>query len=451
MTPTTVHTRSSVSVPARRFTYPTQAKFLSQAVLLEEVGPPKIPALACFLGFALVVVAIVASALVKIDVISSSTGKITPSTANHQIQSFDGGIVDSIHVKEGQIVDTGELMLTLADPEAEAQLNQLQARYASLLGQATRIRLLAGISAPQISDIGLENSALQIEQMAILPLEEAAIASERSLLRAEIHRRNEQLKNFYEMEESILSNLELVQEKVNAQKTLYQKNIAQRSAIIEVERELNDTAFRLRENEGKISETEAAIMESKRRLEDAIASKRQRYGDQLSTLMVDLAQLDQQIISLRSRMDRRIFEAPVRGIVHELGAEFSGQIVAPGDKVVELIPIDSKLIVDGRLPPNEIGHVSLGQEVRVAVDGIEPHKSGYLEGIVKHLSPSTFVDENGLPYFQVQVSLTSNEIAGIQLVPGMTVQAQIKTGERTILEYLLKPVYRAWTTAFKER
>ena len=445
-----INAQSLLALPARRFAYPNQAAFLSQAALLEEVGPPKVPAIACFLGFVLVVIAISASALIKIDIISSSTGRITSSMANHQLQSFDGGIVAKVHVKEGQIVDSGELMLTLNDPEAEAQLSRLLARQASLSAQANRIRQLAGIEQIRSDAVDSAGSVFEIQQMAILPLEEAAAASERSLIRAEIHRRVKSVEKLRLMRKNAIAKLELANEELKSQKQLYQKNITNRSTIIKIEKEVNDIYSNLTEIEGDINETESTIVESNRRLDDVIASRRQRQGDQLSSIMVDLSELDQQILSLRTRIDRGLLEAPIRGIIHELSADFSGQIIAPGDKLLEMIPMDSELVMEGRLPPEEIGHVSRGQKVRIAVDGIEPHRVGYLEGEVEHLSPSTFVDENGMPYYQVLATLDKNELAGIPLIPGMTVQAQIKIGERTILEYLLKPIYRAWNTAFSE-
>ena len=445
-----INTQSLLALPARRFAYPNQAAFLSQAALLEEVGPPKVPAIACFLGFVLVVVAISASALIKIDIISSSTGRITSSMANHQLQSFDGGIVDKVHVKEGQIVDSGELMLTLNDPEAEAQLSRLLARQASLSAQAKRIRQLAGIEQIRSDAVEPAGSVFEIQQMAILPLEEAAAASERSLIRAEIHRRVKSVEKLRLMRKNVIAKLELANEELKSQKQLYQKNIANRSTLIKLEKEVNDIYSNLTEIEGDINETDSTIVESNRRLDDVIASRRQRQGDQLSSIMVDLSELDQQILSLRTRIDRGLLKAPIRGIIHELSADFSGQIIAPGDKLLEMIPMDSELVMEGRLPPEEISHVSKGQKVRIAVDGIEPHRVGYLEGEVEHLSPSTFVDENGMPYYQVLATLDKNELAGIPLIPGMTVQAQIKIGERTILEYLLKPIYRAWNTAFSE-
>jgi HlyD family secretion protein/adhesin transport system membrane fusion protein len=443
--------RSSFSLPTRRFAYPSQAVFLSQAALLEEVGPPKIQTFACFLGFALVSVALVTAALVKIDVMSSSSGNLVSSTPNHEVQSFDGGIVEAIHVREGQVVSKDELLIALKDPEAEAQLNRLQARQASLAAQAERLQQLAKIEPLKQNVAAPDLALLKNQQLAILPIEEAAAASEVALAQAEINRRIGSAKNLNALKKTASAKLNLAQEKLATQRHLHEKKLVSTADLREAEQELVSAEQDLAEIEGQVVENKATIIEAERRLEDLIASRRQRQGDKLSSIMVELSELQQQILTIENRLDRAVFKAPIQGIIQSLDASFAGRVIAPGEKLLEIIPIDDELIADARLPTTEIRHVMKGQDVRLSVDGIEPHRDGYLEGEVQHLSPSTFIDENGVPYYQTLIALDSNELAGVRLIPGMTVQAQIKTGQRTILEYLLKPVYRAWSTAFQER
>jgi HlyD family secretion protein/adhesin transport system membrane fusion protein len=245
--------------------------------------------------------------------------------------------------------------------------------------------------------------------------------------------------------------LRLVNEKLAVQKTLHQKKLTPKSALVEAEQEAIEAKLSLAEIEGKIIETEATVLESRRRLEDVIASRRQRQADQLSSIMLELSELDTQVLAFRNRIERGTFKAPIRGVIQELNAKFPGQIIAPGERLLELIPANDDLIVEARLSTKEVRHVRTGQKVRITVDGIDPHRVGYLEGNVQHLSPSTFIDESGTPYYRLWIALTTNYLAGAHLIPGMTIQAQINTGQRTVFEYLFKPVYRAWDTAFRER
>lgn len=443
--------RPSVSSVARRFAFPTQTAFLSQAVLLEETGPPRVPALVCILGFAFVAIAILAGMLIQIDVMTSSAGRIVAADGNHIMQSFDGGIVDRVLVEEGQIVEEGDLLLTLNDPEAMSQLGRLTIREAALFAQVRRLQALTDLPSTESIQRSADARAVTDEQMSILRFETEALLSEQSLVQAEIGRREQALSNARSLEKDARFRLDLVQDKLRTDRLLKLKGLLPGTQLLEIEQQAIDAASELTGVEGQIREAEASLTESIQRLDNVVASRKQRQGDQLSSILIDLNETRQQIQTTRRRVDRSQIIAPAGGVILELKVRHPGQTVAPGDPIVEIISTDGGLIAETRLPPSEISHVRPGQPVRIAIDGIEPHRHGYLEGDVTAISPSTFIDDNAMPYYRTSISLRSDHLNDMPLTPGMTVEGQIKTGQRTILEYLLKPVYRAWSTAFRER
>ena len=446
-----IERRPSAASAARRFAFPTQTSFLSQAALLEEAGPPRAPALVCLLGFSFVAIAIIAGMLIEIDTVTTSTGRIVAAGGNQTLQSFEGGIVDRINVEEGQIVQAGDLLLTLKDPEAESQLERLGLREAALFAQTRRLQAL--LVLPETAPFELSNEARVVadEQMSILLLQSDALTAEQSLVQAEIDRRSKTLQNARALEKNARFRLSLIQDKLSADRQLNAKGLLSKTQMLEIEQQAIDAASELSEVLGQIREAEAALAESNRRLENVHASTKQEQADQLTSVLIDLNETRQQIESTRRRLKRGEIRASGRGVVLELKVQHPGQTVASGDPIVEIIPIDGELIGEIRLPPTEISYVNLGQPARVSIDGVEPHRHGYLEGDVEAISPSTFIDENAMPYYRASISLASNYLGNIPLTSGMTIQAQIKTGQKTILEYLLKPVYRAWNTAFRER
>ncbi len=451
MTQTAIESRTNAMPEARRFAFPTRTAFLSQAALLEEAGPPRLPALACLLGFVLVCVSLIAGMVIQIDVITTGTGRIAAAGGNQTLQTFDGGIVEEVLVEEGQLVEKDDLLIALKDPEGEAQLERLTMREAALAVQVGRLRALAELPVMPSPGIALENIPVISEQMSILPLERNALHAKRSQLEAEIERRAKAVRNLRALEKETAFRLSLIEDKLEAQRGLFAKGLSPRAQLLEAERDFANVTFDLTELQGQVREAEAALDESRKRLDDVIAERRQRQGDRLSSLLVDLNDTRQQIQAMQKRLQRGRIRATARGAVQELNVRHRGQTVAPGEPVAEIIPIDGSLIAEVRLPPSEIGHVRKSQPVRIAIDGIEPHRHGYLKGEIDTISPSTFLDENALPYYRASITIAGDRIGDISLVPGMTVQARIKTGERTILEYLLKPVYRAWDTAFRER
>lgn len=451
MSETTIDRRPPVTTTARRFAFPTQTAFLSQAALLEEAGPPRAPALVCLLGFLFVATAIIAGMLIEIDVLTTSTGRIVAADGNQILQSFDGGIVDRVDVEEGQIVEAGEPLLTLTDPEAEAQLERLSLREAALYAQARRLQSFLALPSTAPILRSEEARAVTDEQMSVLGLEKGALMAEQSLVRAEIDRRSKALQNARALEKGARFRLSLVLDKLKTDRQLNAKGLLSKAQLLDIEQQAINAASELTEIQGQIRDAKASLAESNRRLDNVNASRMQRQGDQLSSVLIDLNETRQQIKSTDRRLGRGKINAPVRGVILELKVRHRGQTVAPGDPVVEIVPIDGVLIAVARLPPSEISHVSPGQPARISIDGVEPHRHGYLEGGIEAISPSTFIDENALPYFRASITLPGDHLNGIPLTAGMTVQAQIKTGQRTLLEYLLKPVYRAWSTAFRER
>ena len=451
MSEAAIGAKPTAVAPARRFAFPTQTAFLSQAALLEEAGPPRAPAMACLLGFAFVASAIVAGAVIEVDVVTSSTGEIVASDGNQILQSFDGGIVERVAVEEGQIVEAGDLLLIFEDPEGEAQLDRLTHQRSSPRrpGSPAAVsrrpafdRSRSYIRRRKKRDRGTDAASF---------VSRDALSSERSLVEAEIDRRHEALANVRALEANAAVRLSLIENKLDSDRQLHALGLLPKTQLIDVEQQAIDAASELEEIQGQIREAEAGLAESERRLDSTVASRMQRQGDQLSSIMIDLNETRQQIDAMEKRLERGRIVASSRGVVMELKVRHPGQTVAPGDPVVEIIPLDGGLAAKVRLPTSEVSHVHPGQDVRIAIDGIEPHRHGYLEGRVESVSPSTFLDENAMSYYRTSISLASDHLGDKALTPGMTMQAQIKTGQRTLLEYLLKPVYRAWDTAFRER
>ena len=451
MDETPVKSQPMMVPEVKRFAPPNRASFLTQAILLEETGPPRVPTMACLLGFLFVAFAILAGTQIQIDVVSTSSGNIAASNGNYILESFDGGIVDRVISSEGQVVNEGDLLVSLHDPEGKTQLDQLTVREAGLVAQVSRLKTLADLpNDPQDNSHSLPATPT-FEQTSILPLEREAMLAERSLIEAEIERRSMTISNLKALEKENESRLSLVEEELEIKRKLFEKGLQPRTEFRDAEREMASATTDLVEVRGQILEAEASLVESKKRLSNVIAERRQRQGDNLSSILLELSETRQQIKAIRQRLKRAQIKATGRGVILELKVKHQGQIIARGDPIAEIIPIDGGLVADIRLPPSEIGHVREGQSARISIDGIDPHRHGYIQGEIGTISHSTFLDENGMPYYRASIDLPSNSLGNISLAPGMIVQTQIKTGERTIIEYLLKPVYRAWDTAFRER
>ncbi len=158
---------------------------------------------------------------------------------------------------------------------------------------------------------------------------------------------------------------------------------------------------------------------------------------------------------LRDRADRTLLRAPITGIVRGLAVHRAGSVVQPGALIAELLPQNGRLVVDARISPRDIGFVAEGQAVNIKVQAFDFSRFGTVHGMVERISAGSFLDEQRQPYYRARVALSQPHVGHnprlARLAPGMTVQADITTGTKTVMQYLLKPIYASTATAFSER
>ena len=197
------------------------------------------------------------------------------------------------------------------------------------------------------------------------------------------------------------------------------------------------------------------IAEANLRLNELHNSQREEAFSELGRLGGEIAQTSETLRKLKDRVARLEIHAPSRGYIKGLQFTTIGGVIAPAQVVMELVPTDDVLVAETRISTEDIGHVHLGQPVTVKVSAFDYIRYGSISGELVSISASTFVDEDGRPYYKGRVALDSDLVGdgarAQPIIPGMTVQADIQTGERTLLQYLLKPVYVSLDQAFSER
>ncbi|MEW7976922.1 MAG: HlyD family efflux transporter periplasmic adaptor subunit [Candidatus Sedimenticola endophacoides] len=169
----------------------------------------------------------------------------------------------------------------------------------------------------------------------------------------------------------------------------------------------------------------------------------------------ELAEVESSLIRLRDRVTRLQVTAPVGGIVQGLAISNINQVVAPGQLITQLVPVQDELIIEAKIKPQDIGHVHVGQSAKVKFTSYDASRFGFLVGEVRQLSASTYLDPENNPYYRAEIRLEKdflgNDPGRMKILPGMTVTADIRTGEKTILDYLLRPISRGFSSAFRER
>jgi membrane fusion protein, adhesin transport system len=431
-----------------------QIRYLSQAVQLEEAVNPAIVrstmltigvSILAFLGWA---------GMTNINEVARAPGEVVPSGYQQVVQHLEGGIVAQIAVKEGDIVKQGQELLVLDGAGTGEDLERARARKNTLLIQEERLRAYKEGRAPDFSRFGMEEGAPIDDQKSFFQSMEQADAEERKVIAQQISQRAALISSLQSEWETARGNHTLAAELFARKEELHRKGYFSETRYLEAKQSLNALAGEMQQIKSRIAATKAEMEEYKNRLSSLEFSQKDQVNTRLDAVLSEYKEHEELLRKLEEKYKRLIVRAPVDGIVKGLTVNTIGAIARPGDTLMEIVPIDHKLMVEVKIEPQHIGHLKAGQPVKIKLSSFDFSRYGLLAGELDKISATTFSGENGARYYKGLVRLSKNYVGGDErnaLMPGMTAMAEIITGEKTILQYLLKPIHNSLKTAFSER
>lgn len=430
------------------------ARYLARPLVLEESGPPRILRQLLFIISISVGAGLAWAAATEVTETAVTRGQIMPAGSVHLVEHLEGGIVDEILVQDGQVITEAQPLMRLVSAQATAELESLQAREAGLASRAERLRAFVAERAPDFSKIE-DYPELVADQEAILELQEEARSSQQEVLLSRIDQRRIELKGLDEQKGNLDKQIRITTEQVQMRRNLVDKGLDSRVNLLDSERRLTEIRGDLLRVMGAISQTREAMHEAEGSLVELEATLRNDALREMGDVTAQLAEVRESRARLEDRVVRLTVVAPVGGVVQGLVTRTIGSVVAPGELLMEIVPMDDGLVAEVQILPRDIGHLAVGQPAKVKVTSYDVARFGALKGKLQYVSASTFQDEEGEPFFKGIISLDryyvgDNPIRNLVL-PGMIVDADISTGRKTLLQYLLKPVYRALDSSFRER
>ena len=433
-----------------------QTRFLAQSVILEEAGISGLIRIAMGTISAVVVAFLIWAAVTTVDEVAVTTGEIVPTGQVQTIQHLEGGIISEILIRDGQEVQKEQVLMRLDPSGAATELNQTKARRAALELQAERLRALGTGREPDFTFIGPEYKDLVEDQQVIYDSQRLAAVNRRKVLAAQIEQRKQDLAAFDEQEETLSRDADLRLEELNLREDLFRRGLASKINYLDAKRAANDIRGELSALVVDRQRAEEALEESMGKLDELETNAREQNLNEMGIVTNELAQINESLSKLFDRVRRLEIIAPVRGIVKGLKFFTVGGVIPAGAIILEVVPSDRAPLVETKILTRDVGHVELGQAVTVKVTTYDFARYGGITGELKDISATTFVDEqSGDPYYKGVVALDRGYVGfdpeSNRVLPGMTVQADIKTGRKTLLEYLLKPVVSSVKTAFRER
>ena len=377
--------------------------YIAKAILLEEAAPPvywqtTVKLIAYSLG-AFFVWALFAN----LDVVATAPGQVMPIQSVQIIQHVDGGRIAEINVVDGQQVKEGQVLMRLNDAEAGAEYLTLSAKYWSLYTRVERLRALLGDRKADFSAVPEQYKQLVAEQEITLKTSKDQI-------------------NQLESEIKILGEVSSIRG------DLAKEKLATRVQALDAQRNL--------------SQAQAELLRY-----------RKANMDDLNTTTGELAQTEEQMTKLKERLQRVDILSPVDGVVQDLKFRTVGGVIPPGATLMNVVPLDGKMHAEVRVQPTDIGFVKKGEEARLKLGTYDFMRYGTVSGQVVMVSSFSSLDEKSNPYFKVVVSIPQNYVGDKEktIEPGMTVQADIITDRQSVLKYLFRPIYVAFSQGMRER
>jgi len=392
----------------------------------------------------------------RLNEVASAPGEVVPQSSVKVIQHLEGGIIRTIHVSEGTTVKAGTALVSLdlgaggLNPaELRAQLDAMLLKRARLSAEADGTTLaFDGTLAKRRVDVARsEQRAFRARQREL--------ASALGALREQVVQREREVRELSAKRRTIATDLGLSRRAFAMSSSLVSQGLTSKLEHLERLRLVRRLEGELSVLEESVPKSEAALKEARGRLEEINLRFRRAASEALAQLEGEVARTRELYLRATDQKGRTEIKSPISGVVKNLRYHTIGGVVKPGEPIMEIVPTDDSLVIEARLSPTDRGYVKVGQPAIVKISSYEYIRYGGLEGSVSHIAADANDARSGNPYFRVIIKTKRADLGegGVKLpiTPGMQATVDIQTGERTVMHYLMKPVLKLRSEAFRER
>ena len=432
-----------------------RARFIAQSIQLEESDAPGVVSIGILTTAILCFAGVVWAYITPVNEVAITQGEVVPSGHNHVVQHLEGGIVKEIVISDGEFVKEGEVLIKIAPTATESEFQQLRARRAILELQIARLNAVLHDKKPKFEKFQKDYPDLVASEKEIYHAQLKTHRSQLKLANTKIKQREEEIAREKNKASYLKRELVVLGQQTDMRKDLVDRGLVSKAEYLDRKAEMAETETQYQQTLSNIRVTNESLIEANQALVDVENQFFEGINLEIGKVSGELVELDKSLLKFEDRVSRLDITAPVSGIITGLAVNTIQSVIKPGETVMEIVPSGDELIVESRVNTSDIGHIYLGQDAEVKINSYDPHRFGTVMGKVKQISASTFLDEQQVPYYRAKIGLEKDYLGAkdgkYKIIPGMTVQADIKTGEKSVLDYLLKPIYRGFQNAFQER
>ena len=388
------------------------------------------------------------ASIARVDEISRGQGRVIPSSKVQIIQSAEPSTIREILVRSGQTVKKGQLLVRLDNTSSQSELGQLETENARLGQRAARLASEGGGAGCTGESCG--------DEMRLAQVRRSSLQSQLAALSASVEQRRRDMGEAQATASSLESSLGLAREQVAMLAPLAAKGVVPQTELLTAQREVVDIQGRLAAARQAISRSQAAVREAGAEVSRARFDFQQEALNERSQLTTKMAVNQETIRGAEGRLARSEIRSPTRGVVNDLLVNTVGGYVNAGEKIMQVVPLGDKLLIETRVTPRDIAFIKVGDPANVKVTAYDFSIYGGLKGRVVRVSADSIYDEvERQAYFTVVVETTNSYLTSngrrLPITPGMLCDVEIVTGKKSVLSYLLKPVLKVSGSALTER
>lgn len=403
-----------------------------------------------------VVFILIWASLAKLDEVTVAQGRVVPSSQVQVVQNLEGGIIAEIFVKEGDIVQSNQEVLRIDDTGATSNYRENYARYLGMLATISRLNAeIKGVELTFPEEVERNRPELVASEIALHQSRQSELQGSIGILEDQSQQKEQEIIELQTRKKHYQEAYNLIEREVKILSPLVKEGVASEVELLRVKREANRLAGDLDSISFGIKRAQTAVSETKKR----IGEKQDQYkGEsliQLNELTSRLESLKELLTAISDKVSRTVVRSPVEGVVKRLMVSTIGQVIKPGESLVEVVPLEDNLRIEAQVLPSDIAFLHSGQKAVVKVTAYDFLIYGGVPAVVENISPDSITDEKGNRFFKILLKTERNYLEGkdgqLPIKPGMVVEVDILTGEKTVLDYLLKPIRRAQYKALRER
>ncbi|WP_127717412.1 HlyD family type I secretion periplasmic adaptor subunit [Halobacteriovorax sp. HLS] len=432
-----------------------QLKSLSKSNLLKESSPPFIISFSIYiicLGFFIL---LMWAGLTDVKEVVRAEGRVVPVGEIKKVQHLEGGIIKEILVRDGDRVKEGQVLIVLMNNSAYADLDRFNHNAASISMDIERISSFLGNREPNFRKLSSFDEEKIKEQESLFSAMRKSYLDEVNVLRKQLEQKNDFINVLRNKQENTLKSYRVSKEYYLHLESLYKKRLVSKSDYLSAKKEKLNHWGRYSDLKTELVQAENSAEEFRSRLSSLELSTREEMLQKLDQLRRDESENSKNISKLSALIERLYIRSPVSGHVKGSQASTLGSVVVPGRTILEIVPSNTPLEVQLKVSPKDIGHVSVGSKGLVKISAFDFSRFGSVDTLVSSVSASSFDDDKFGIHYQVKMKLLKKYVGTnphVNIVqPGMTVEGSIFVGEKTILQYLLKPIHNSLATAFTEK